>query len=251
MKVSRAMWILAALFFITPLAHADGTTTMQFTGVNGANNGVYYVSPYTGTMNYGTSGAESVVLFCDDINNEVSMGQVWRANVTSLAAAASSGNFDNTRYGNPLVNTSLGANPYGSSASMLYEEAAWLVTQFGSHPGDYVSLQYALWNLMSPTNANAGSLGFMGSDGITVGQWLSMAAAGYKNINLANFQIVTNVGPLGYTSQVQEFIVPTPEPATILLLLVGIGAMFFFATRRQPQSGHFHLRGWSRNYLRT
>jgi len=52
MKVSRAMWILAALIFITSPAHADGTTTMRFTGVNGANNGVYYVSPYTGAMNY-------------------------------------------------------------------------------------------------------------------------------------------------------------------------------------------------------
>jgi hypothetical protein len=236
MKVSRAMWILAALFFITPLAHADGTTTMQFTGVNGANNGIYYVSPYTGTMNYGTSSEQPVVLFCDDINNEVSMGQVWTANVTSLAAAASSGDFNSTRYGNPLVNTGLGANPYGSSATMLYEEAAWLVTQFGSHPGDYVSLQYALWKLMSPTNGSAGSLGFMGSEGISVGQWLAMAASGYKNIDLANFQIVTNAGPLGYTSQVQEFIVRTPEPATILLLLVGIGTMFLYVSRRQQQS---------------
>jgi hypothetical protein len=235
MKLSRVMWVLAAVFFITPLAHADGTTTMQFTGVNGANNGVYYVSPYAGTMNYGTSIAQSVVLFCVDVNNEVSIGQVWNANVTSLATAASSGDFNNTRYGNPLVNAGLGANPYGSSAAMLYEEAAWLVTQFGSHPGDYVSLQYALWNLMSPTNSSAGSLGFVGSDGITVGQWLALAAAGYKDINLADFQIVTNAGPLGYTGQVQEFVVATPEPATILLLLVGIGAMFLYVARRQPQ----------------
>jgi len=236
MKVSGVMWMLAALLFITTLAYADGTTTMQFTGVNGANNGIYYVSPYMGTMNYGTSGARSVTLFCDDINNDVSMGQVWNANVTSLATAASTGNFNNTRYGNPLVNTGLGANPYGSSAAILYKEAAWLVTQFGAHPGDYVSLQYALWNLMSPTNASSGSLGFMGSDGISVGQWLATAAAGYKDINLENFQIITNVGPLGYTGQVQEFIVPTPEPATVLLLLVGISAMLLFVSRRQQQS---------------
>jgi hypothetical protein len=104
------LWILAALLFITPLAEADSTTTMQFTGVNGANDGVYYVSPYTGTLNYGTSSAQTVVLFCVDINNEVSIGQVWNANITSLA----SGNFSNTRYGNGSVNPNLGGilGPY-------------------------------------------------------------------------------------------------------------------------------------------
>src|SRR6266436_7323520 len=103
MKLSRVMWVLAAVFSITPLAYADATTTMEFTGVNGANNGVYYVSPYTGIMNYGTSKAQTVILFCDDINNEVSMNQVWNANVTSLT----SGSFSNTRYGNGSVNPKL------------------------------------------------------------------------------------------------------------------------------------------------
>src|SRR6266403_3618194 len=180
MTFLRALWFLAALMIMTPLAQADSTTTMKFTGVNGANNGVYYVSPYTGIMNYGTSSAQTVVLFCDDINNESSTNQVWNANVTSLA----SGNFSNTRYGRGSVNPNLGSmNP-----QTLYEEAAWLVTQFASHPGDYVSLQYALWNLMSPTNASSGSLSFMGTDGVSVAQWLAMAAAGYTNVNPANFQ---------------------------------------------------------------
>ena len=142
MKLSRVFWIVAAFMIMTPLAQADSTTQMMFTGVNGANNGVYYVSPYTGIMNYGTSSPQTVVLFCDDIKNEVSWNQVWDANVTSLA----SGNFSNTRYGNGSVNPNLGVmNP-----QTLYEEAAWLVTQFASHPGDYVSLQYALWDLMTP-----------------------------------------------------------------------------------------------------
>jgi hypothetical protein len=226
MMVQRAWWVLAALLVSTPFAQAD-STTMQFTGVNGANNGVYYVSPYTGTMNYGTSGAQSVVLFCDDINNEVSFNQVWTANVTSLA----SGNFTNTRYGNPSVNTGL-----GSSAAVLYQEAAWLVTQFSSHPGDYVSLQYALWNLMSPNNSNAGSLAYQNSDGITVASWLQMAGLNYAAINPANFLIITNTGPLAYTGQVQEFLVMTPEPATFLLVLVGVGWMFLLLLRRHAQS---------------
>ena len=37
--------------------------------------------------------------------------------------------------------------------------------------------------------------------------------------------------------QVQEFIVPvnTPEPATIVLLLMGLGAMYLMALKRQQQ----------------
>src|SRR5437879_12537820 len=99
MRVPRALWVLAALLLSTPFAKAD-STTMQFTGVNGANNGVYYVSPYAGTMNYGTSSAQSVVLLCDDINNEVSFTQVWTANVTSLASILASGNLRNERSAN-------------------------------------------------------------------------------------------------------------------------------------------------------
>ncbi len=228
MKLSRITWFLGLLLVLTPLAHADGTTTMQFTGVNGVNNGVYYVSPYTGVMNYNTSSATTVGLFCDDINNDVSIGQVWTANVTSMA----SGNFSNTRYGNGSVNPNLGStNPL-----TLYEEGAWLVSQFGSHTNDYVSLQYALWDLMSP---GAEPTSYVGGDGVSVAQWLKWAGQNYSSINPSNFEIVTNVGPLSYRGQVQEFIVQTPEPATIVLLLIGIGAMFLLALKRQqqPQAG--------------
>jgi hypothetical protein len=224
MKLLRTLWFLALLLVLTPLAHADGTTTMQFTGVNGANDGYYYVSPYTGTMNYGTSNAHTVGLFCDDINNDVSIGQVWTANVTSLA----SGNLSNTRYGsstNPNY-----SNP--TAALMLYEQGAWLVSQFGSHTSDYVSLQYALWDLMSP---GAEPTNYSATDGIKVSQWLTWAAANYNQINPANFEIITNVGPLQYKGQVQEFIVQTPEPATVVLVLFGIGAMFLLALKRQRQ----------------
>jgi hypothetical protein len=224
MKLSRTMWILGLLLVLTPLAHADGTTTMLFTGVNGANDGVYYVSPYTGTMNYGTSNAQTVGLFCDDINNDVYIGETWTANVTNMA----SGNFSNTRYGNGWVNPNLGAtNPL-----TLYEEGAWLVSQFGSHTNDYVSLQYALWDLMSP---GAEPTNYAGTDGIKVSQWLTWAGQNYGQINPANFEIITNVGTLAYRGQVQEFIVQTPEPATVVLLLIGIGAMFLLALKRQRQ----------------
>jgi PEP-CTERM motif len=224
MKFSKFFWVLAALLLITPLAQADSTTTIQFTGVNGANDGMYYVSPYTGTFNYGSPNTQTVVLFCDDINNEVSMNQVWNANVTSLA----SGNFSNTRYGNGSVNPNLG----GMSPQILYEEAAWLVTQFSSHSGDYVSLQYALWDLMTP---GAEPTNFANADGTTVAQWLALAAANYGQINPASFVIATNTGTLAYTGQVQEFIVPTPEPSTGVLLLFGVVSMFLLCRRSRQQ----------------
>jgi len=225
MKLSKTLWVSAALLLMTPLAHADSTTTLEFTGVNGANNGVYYVSPYTGKLNYGTSNAQTVVLFCDDINNEVSTNEVWNANVTSLA----SGNFSNTRYGNGSVNRNL----RGMSPQILYEEAAWLVTQFSSHSGDYVSLQYALWDLMTP---GAEPTNFANADGTSVAQWLALAGANYGQINPASFVIVTNTGTLAYTGQVQEFIVETPEPATGVLLLFGVVSMFVLFWRSRQLS---------------
>jgi hypothetical protein len=222
----KILGLVGLALFLSCAAYADGTTTMEFTGVNGANNGIYYVSPYYGVMNYGTSSAQPVVLFCDDINNEVTGNQVWTANVTSMA----SGNFSNTRYGNGSINLNLGT----TNPQVLYEEAAWLVTQFASHPGDYVSLQYALWNLMSPNNPKAGALSYEGSDGIPASQWLAWAEADYGQIipELANFEIITNVGPVAYTGQVQEFIVQTPEPSSLALLVAGMLALMLLVIRR-------------------
>lgn len=131
MKISPTIFAVFAGLLFLPTAHADDTpVTMAFTGVNGVNDGYYYVSPYNGTMD-----GQAVTLFCDDILNEVNFGQTWTTNVTNLA----SGVFTNTRYGNASIYPVSAAN-----AAILYAEAAWLTTQFGSHTSDYVSLQYAL-----------------------------------------------------------------------------------------------------------
>jgi hypothetical protein len=62
--------------------------TMVFQNVNGTNDGQYYVSPYTGTMN-----GQMVTLFCDDVLNEVNFGQTWQANVTNLGTAIQNSDF--------------------------------------------------------------------------------------------------------------------------------------------------------------
>ena len=213
MKFARLLGLFVVGMMLVPFAYADGPVTMVFQGVNGANDGQYYVSPYYGTLN-----GQKVVLFCDDILNEVHFGQTWQANVTNLATAVNTNNFSQTRYGSVVGSAVLG-NP-----AMAYEEAAWLTMQFGSNPGDLVNLQYALWDIMNP--------GVRGNGNADVQNWLLMASQNYGSVNLNNFEIVTNVGPLTLCGQVQEFIVPTPEPGTLALLVCGMLALCIRLMRR-------------------
>ena len=213
MKFARLLGLFVVGMMLVPFAYADGPVTMVFQGVNGANDGQYYVSPYYGTLN-----GQTVTLFCDDILNEVNFGQTWQANVTNLAAAVNANDFSQTRYGSVAGSAVLG-NP-----ALAYEEAAWLTTQFASNPGDLVNLQYALWDIMNP--------GARGNGNLDVQNWLLLAGLNYGTINLNNFEIVTNVGPLTLTGQVQEFIVPTPEPGTLALLICGMLAVCVHLMRR-------------------
>ena len=216
MRFVRIFAFVVAALSLVPLAHADGSpVNMVFTGVNGANDGIYYVSPYTGTAN-----GQTVVLFCDDIKNDVYIGEKWTANVTNLGTAISTtGGFGNTRYGG------VAGSKVFSNAYVAYEEAAWLTTQFASHPADLVSLQYALWDIMNP-----------GSEPTTYGNvsyWLGQASNNYSSINAADFSVFTNTGNLALTGQVQEFIVRTPEPGSLVLLVCGLLALVAFSFTRR------------------
>jgi len=213
MKFARLLGLFVVGMMLVPFAYADGLVTRVFQGVNGANDGQYYVSPYYGTLN-----GQTVTLFCDDILNEVNFGQTWQANVTNLATAVNTNNFSQTRYGSVAGSAVLG-NP-----ALAYEEAAWLTTQFASNPGDLVNLQYALWDIMNP--------GARGNGNLDVQNWLLLAGLNYGTINLNNFEIVTNLGPLTLSGQVQEFIVPTPEPGTFALLICGMLAVCVRLMRR-------------------
>jgi hypothetical protein len=197
------------------MAHADGPVTMVFQNVNGANDGQYYVSPYTGTMN-----GQTVTLFCDDVLNDVNFGQTWRANVTNLGAAIQSNDFSQTRYGG--VPSSL---VYGNAAQ-TYQEAAWLTTQFGSNSSNYQDLQYALWFLMNPNLTKY--------DGAQA--WLDMAGTDYTAIDQKDFLIITNTSspdnPLALTGQVQEFLVVTPEPGTFAMVACAMIALVITLFRR-------------------
>jgi hypothetical protein len=208
----KVLGLVGLALFMACTAHADGTpVNMVFTGVNGAQDGQFYVSPYFGTMN-----GQAVTLFCDDVLHEVTFGQSWSANVTNLGTAISTSSFSNTRFGSGIS---------AANATILYEEVAWLVSQFTpADQSQWVSIQHALWDLTDP-----------GAGYTDVGSWLtnSELASNYSTVNPSDFLIVTNVGlnAVGAT-QVQEFIVRTPEPSSLALLVSGMLALMLLVIRR-------------------
>lgn len=213
MKLAKVFGFVIAALLLAPFAHADGApVNMVFAGVNGVNDGQYYVSPYLGSMN-----GQTVVLFCDDIMNDVTWGQKWQANVTNLGTAISTSNFSNTRYGG-VAGSAVFANPV-----VAYREAAWLSTQFAGHTNDYISLQHALWDIMNP-GAEPTSYG-------NVQWWLDQAGQNYGSIDPNDFSIVTNTGQLQLSGQVQEFIIKTPEPGMLAMLLCGLLALAVLLNR--------------------
>jgi hypothetical protein len=174
------------------------TVQMKFVGVNGAQTFGNYVGPY-----YGTLDGEPVELFCVDFANEVTFGQQWDANLTSVGADLS-----DTRYGSV------------PGAVELYRQAAWLTSQYASQPaGEYGDIQATIWRLFSASAPVPSS-----------SYWSEQAAANFAAMDYTDFRIVTNLAPVLSIGQVQEFLIrtqtsPAPEPNTQVslgLALVGV-----------------------------
>lgn len=172
-----AMCVVALCLSTNLLA---ASVEMTFDSVNGAESFGYYVGPYTGTMD-GTP----VDLFCVDFANEVQFGEQWDANLTPVSSTAD------------LSGTRWGGEP---GALTLYEEAAWLSLQFALQPvGQYGDIQATMWQLF-----------YSAAPSPTSSYWLEQAQANYASADYGDFAIVTNVGPVQQSGQVQEFLTQLP-----------------------------------------
>jgi hypothetical protein len=209
-------------------ATAGAQVTVKMTAPNVPNGGTvaafgFYMSPYTGTVN-----GQQVILNCDDFFHEVKVGDVWQANQTSLANGT---NMSDTRFDDLT----------------LYQEAAWLTTQYASNPAtnapETVAIQSAIWDLFQGQTANAPDPAISVINQDNSSWWVQQAQTNYatSGLDYSTFSVLTDVNAdTRYdASSKQEFIVhTTPEPGTLVLLATGLFGIVMVVRRRRGASLH-------------
>jgi hypothetical protein len=262
----RASALAASLLILGSVAaQAQTTTTVKITAPSigtavtsgpAVSAGYYppgtpnfYVSPYAGLVNYNTATGTgtSVSLNCVDFFHDVSLGDVWTANVTNLGAAnADNSLLANTRYGNTA-----GVSNYGTILT-LYKQAAWLTLQYDADPGLNAdktrAIQSAIWTLFNNwdgTSANGPAYDAPGTGVVDSGWWVTQAGLVGNQLNddaLGSFSVLTdNTSPWAADSK-QEFLIhTTPEPGTVVLMLTGIIALLVVVRRRRTGAAEIEM----------
>lgn len=200
MKSNLNRWFvltfIAAVCFCT--AASANTVSVTFTGTGGQAAGNAYVYPY-----YLNVDGSKVTAVCDDYTDNITDNEKWYATVNSFS---------------DLSQTLFVSQP---GAQQKYEEAAWLLLQFASHPSDTAGIQYAIWDLF-----DSGAPGY-GHGENSSWYWLQQARnQDLSGFDFSGFVIYTPTAWWDpYTHQYdnldrytrpQEFIA-TPEPAALVL----------------------------------
>lgn len=203
-----AVALVLSLVCFAGSALADSTVDMQLIGVGGNNGGGVYTYPY----NFSINGGASTPLVCDTFDNEVAIGETWKATVSGLLSG-------NGLFG---VNT----NDY---------KAAGLIFQ-GIIAGniDPTIGNWAIWGLFS-SNAQSNSF-FNNSAVLNVYNNALANAPNSADSLFSNLVLYTPVaGTQSWGGTPQEYIgISAPEPGELALLATGLLlGLLVFTTRKR------------------
>ena len=229
---------------LAPLAaHAGPIVSMELTGVEGPSLGDNDTGPYfaqigpqglTQGSQFTAQNSYSAAVYCDDLYDDVTLGQVWQATVTNMSALSGTA---------PLTNLMFDTTN-AASQQTSYMAAAWLAEQITAQNQSLASGRqtaeqesYALWYIFDPQALTALSQ----ADGDAAQNDYNAALAAVATATPKDFSNVNIYTPLDHaprTADSQEYIaVDAPEPGTLALMTAGLAGLAWMARRRrQPKS---------------
>ena len=214
-KAIRKILLVAAvaLLSLVPVAHADSTVT--FNGSYAFANNGYGIPPYGGTLD-----GQPAQFFCVDFSHDITGGMSWSAAVTPVTVG---GNYGATFLGNPGSPTYAGSNSAAGNDYLLF---AYLLTQM-SQSTDQTQIAEDQWAIWSFTDGGYDPYGAANLAWI-----INTAEQNLGSFNPTGWEILTpDNGTYG-----QEFMTYVPEPSSVLLLVLGLGALFLMKRRQALQN---------------
>jgi hypothetical protein len=196
MRLLRFGLLLSGL--ILALSCTAKADTVSIDGSYAFGNNGYGIPPYGGTLN-----GQHEAFYCVDFSHSIKAGDTWNVNITSLTGS----NFSLTRLGNQTD----------------YLAMAWLITQMmGTKDQLQIAKdQFAIWSLTGGPDP-------YGTDAKIVAAALAAVKAGFSG---KGWEILTPTGNTG-----QEFLIFVPEPAVLLMLIVGL-ILVGIATHKRHAAG--------------
>jgi len=204
MKRVKLLGCLALLILGTSSwAFADTITLGNVDGsTNPVANGVY-VGPYAGTWN-----GSPVQMVCDDYSHEVFVGETWQAHASTFA---------------DLSHTRFWDGAHAMQSMQKYEMAAWLTAQiFLNTRTAWGDIGFAVWRIFTGSTPTFGNSDY----------WMNLAASqDPSHYDFSNFRILTP-NSSGTDSPQEYIVIVAPEPATTLLLVLGLVGLCLMGRKR-------------------